>query len=157
MAKGYWIPHIDVSDPEGYKAYMAATPPAHQKYSGVALVRGGRMEVVEGARPDGTVIATSRGVFEGRIGLPGEVPRGDNGFGYDPLFLLPAPDTRTSAELSPDEKNRRSHRGAAARAMAARVRSLTPSAARAAPAGPPGTPPAPAPTPPPRGASNPRS
>ena len=24
MAKGYWIPHIDVSDPEGYKAYMAA-------------------------------------------------------------------------------------------------------------------------------------
>ena len=48
MPKGYWIPHIDVSDPKGYKAYMAATPPAHQKYSGVALVRGGRMEVVEG-------------------------------------------------------------------------------------------------------------
>ena len=48
MPKGYWIPHIDVSDPEGYKAYMAATPPAHQKYGGVALVRGGKMEVVEG-------------------------------------------------------------------------------------------------------------
>jgi uncharacterized protein (DUF1330 family) len=48
MAKGYWIPQIDVSDPEGYKAYMAATPPAHEKYRGVALVRGGRMEVVEG-------------------------------------------------------------------------------------------------------------
>jgi uncharacterized protein (DUF1330 family) len=48
MAKGYWIPHIDVRDAEGYKGYMAATPPAHAKYQGVALVRGGKMEVVEG-------------------------------------------------------------------------------------------------------------
>jgi uncharacterized protein (DUF1330 family) len=48
MAKGYWIPHIDVKDPEGYKAYMAATPDAHRKYAGRALVRGGRSEVVEG-------------------------------------------------------------------------------------------------------------
>jgi uncharacterized protein (DUF1330 family) len=48
MPKGYWIPHIDVSDPEGYKAYMAATPPAHEKYAGTALVRGGKCEVVEG-------------------------------------------------------------------------------------------------------------
>ena len=48
MAKGYWIPHIDVSDAEGYKAYMAATPEAHHKYGGRALVRGGAQEVVEG-------------------------------------------------------------------------------------------------------------
>jgi uncharacterized protein (DUF1330 family) len=48
MAKGYWIPQIDVSHMEGYKAYMAATPPAHEKFRGSALVRGGRMEVVEG-------------------------------------------------------------------------------------------------------------
>jgi uncharacterized protein (DUF1330 family) len=48
MPKGYWIPHIDVSDPEGYKAYMAATPPAHEKYAGTALVRGGKCEIVEG-------------------------------------------------------------------------------------------------------------
>ena len=48
MPKGYWIPHIDVSDPEGYKAYMAATPAAHEKYGGRALVRGGTQEVVEG-------------------------------------------------------------------------------------------------------------
>jgi len=48
MPKGYWIPHIDVSDPEGYKAYMAATPPAHEKYGGTALIRGGRCEVMEG-------------------------------------------------------------------------------------------------------------
>ena len=48
MPKGYWLPQIDVSNPEGYKGYMAATPPAHEKYHGVALVRGGRSEVVEG-------------------------------------------------------------------------------------------------------------
>ena len=48
MPKGYWLPQIDVSNMEGYKAYMAATPPAHEKYAGVALVRAGRSEVVEG-------------------------------------------------------------------------------------------------------------
>jgi XTP/dITP diphosphohydrolase len=62
---------------------------------------------------------TSRGTFEGRIGLRAEVPRGENGFGYDPLFVLE--DGRTSAELSPDEKNRRSHRAAAAADMAERI------------------------------------
>jgi uncharacterized protein (DUF1330 family) len=48
MPKGYWVPQIDVSNPEGYKAYMAATPPAHEKYHGSALIRGGRSELVEG-------------------------------------------------------------------------------------------------------------
>jgi uncharacterized protein (DUF1330 family) len=48
MPKGYWIPQIDISNPEGYKAYMAATPPAHEKFHGAALVRGGKMDVVEG-------------------------------------------------------------------------------------------------------------
>ena len=32
MPKGYWLPQIDVSNMEGYKGYMAATPPAHEKY-----------------------------------------------------------------------------------------------------------------------------
>lgn len=68
------------------------------------------------------VLAITSGAFEGRIGLPAPapnpIPRGHNGFGYDPLFLV-APDfTRTSAELDPAEKNHASHRGAAARAMA---------------------------------------
>jgi uncharacterized protein (DUF1330 family) len=48
MPKGYWIPHLDVSNSEGYKDYMAATPPAHHKFGGTALVRGGRMETMEG-------------------------------------------------------------------------------------------------------------
>lgn len=66
------------------------------------------------ADPDGSVVAETRGTFAGVIG---EAPRGGNGFGYDPLLHLPE-EGRTSAELSPAEKNARSHRGAAARAMA---------------------------------------
>ncbi len=45
-------------------------------------------------------------------------PRGTNGFGYDPVFLLPI-HGRTMAELSSEEKDRISHRGAAARKAAA--------------------------------------
>ena len=48
MPKGYWIVHIDVSDPEGYKSYLAGTTEAHHKFGGTALVRGGKMESVEG-------------------------------------------------------------------------------------------------------------
>ena len=69
------------------------------------------------AREDGTIVAESRGAFDGVIG---RAPRGTNGFGYDPLLVLP--DGRTSAELSPAEKNARSHRGNALRAMVAKLR-----------------------------------
>lgn len=57
-------------------------------------------------------------VAEGRV--PGEIltaPRGEGGFGYDPLFYY-APFGKTFAELSHEEKNRISHRGAAVRAFA---------------------------------------
>lgn len=66
------------------------------------------------ARPDGTIEAQTRGTFEGRIG---HAPRGSNGFGYDPLLVLE--DGRTSAELSAQEKNARSHRGDALRKLVA--------------------------------------
>ncbi|MFM2164912.1 MAG: hypothetical protein RL325_1349 [Planctomycetota bacterium] len=69
------------------------------------------------AREDGTIVAESRGAFDGVIG---RAQRGTNGFGYDPLLVLP--DGRTSAELSPSEKNARSHRGNALRAMVAKLR-----------------------------------
>jgi len=72
------------------------------------------------AAPDGTVLAESEGTFEGVIA---EAPRGEHGFGYDPLLFLPD-DGCTSAELDPAEKNRRSHRGAACRAMLPRLRAL---------------------------------
>ena len=49
MAKGYWIAHVDISDPEGYKAYVAANAEAFRKYGARFLVRGGKFECVEGA------------------------------------------------------------------------------------------------------------
>jgi uncharacterized protein (DUF1330 family) len=48
MAKGYWIVRVDVSDPEGYKAYVAADAEPFRKYGARFLVRGGRYEAVEG-------------------------------------------------------------------------------------------------------------
>ena len=62
--------------------------------------------------PDGTTL-TSRGTMEGRIAY--EI-RGENGFGYDPIFYIPEFD-KTSAQLSLEEKNRISHRGKALSAM----------------------------------------
>ena len=58
------------------------------------------------ARP-GIVLLTASGIVEGVIL---DEPRGSNGFGYDPHFLISAVN-RTAAELAPDEKNRVSHRG----------------------------------------------
>lgn len=54
--------------------------------------------------------------MEGTIIERPEDQRGENGFGYDPLFFLPQYG-KTSAELSPEEKNAISHRGKAARAL----------------------------------------
>ncbi len=48
MAKGYWIGHVDVHDPEAYKKYVAANGAAFSKYGGRFLVRGGTFEAVEG-------------------------------------------------------------------------------------------------------------
>ncbi len=56
-----------------------------------------------------------RGCCEGFIS---DSPKGDGGFGYDPLFYFKTL-RKTFAELSPDEKNAVSHRGAAMRALAA--------------------------------------
>ena len=64
--------------------------------------------------PDGHEV-TWNGIMEGRIA---EAPAGDNGFGYDPLFI-PEGETRTSGEMSPEEKDAISHRGKAVRAFVA--------------------------------------
>lgn len=66
------------------------------------------------AGPGGTVICEARGAVEGEIV---DEPRGAHGFGYDPHFLVRALG-RTTAELSPGEKNAISHRGQAAREIA---------------------------------------
>jgi uncharacterized protein (DUF1330 family) len=48
MSKGYWIASVDVADPEGYKAYVAANAEAFAKYGARFVVRGGRHVAVEG-------------------------------------------------------------------------------------------------------------
>lgn len=71
------------------------------------------------ALPDGTVV-----VREGRMpGTLAREPHGDNGFGYDPILVVDG-ESRTAAELSPEDKNAISHRGKAFRALAADLREL---------------------------------
>ena len=50
-----------------------------------------------------------------------DTPRGENGFGYDPYFLVPDLN-QTAAEISAEEKNRRSHRGKALRQLIERLK-----------------------------------
>ncbi len=62
--------------------------------------------------PDGEEL-TTRGIIEGIIGYE---EAGENGFGYDPIFYVPR-FGKTTAQLSPEEKNQVSHRGRALEAM----------------------------------------
>jgi XTP/dITP diphosphohydrolase len=73
------------------------------------------------ARPNasGPIVEIFTGVVEGSIARE---PRGSNGFGYDPIFLLPS--GLTTAELPEGEKDRVSHRGRAVAAASARLREL---------------------------------
>ena len=71
---------------------------------------------IAAALPDGRVLIT-RGTMEGQIGYE---EKGENGFGYDPIFYLPEYQCY-SAELSLEEKNKLSHRGKALRLMKERL------------------------------------
>ncbi|MEX0887417.1 MAG: non-canonical purine NTP pyrophosphatase [Phycisphaeraceae bacterium] len=83
------------------------------------------------AEPGPRIVASVRGTVEGRIITAAEADdpaqlergRGDQGFGYDPLFFVPELG-KTTAEISPEAKNRISHRGHAARAMFRDLRRL---------------------------------
>ncbi len=68
--------------------------------------------VIAAVFPDGSSEVV-RGVIEGRIGYE---ERGNNGFGYDPIFIAPEYGC-TTAELSEEQKNRISHRGKALEMM----------------------------------------
>jgi XTP/dITP diphosphohydrolase len=72
----------------------------------MALVLPGRQEIVAEGALDGRII---------------ETPRGDSGFGYDPVFDVGG---RTLAELGPGEKNSVSHRGRALQALAEKLRRM---------------------------------
>lgn len=74
---------------------------------------------VSAVLPDGRILR-SRGIIEGRIGYE---ERGENGFGYDPIFYLPEYGC-TTAELSPEIKNKLSHRGKALEAIKEQLREI---------------------------------
>jgi XTP/dITP diphosphohydrolase len=85
-----------------------------RELAGIAVEdRSARFVCVLAAARDGRTVRTFRGVAEGMIL---DAPRGQNGFGYDPLFFFPQID-KTFAELSAEEKALYSHRGAAFRAF----------------------------------------
>jgi XTP/dITP diphosphohydrolase len=77
--------------------------------------RSARFVCVLAAARDGRTLRAFRGTAEGFIL---DAPRGNNGFGYDPIFYFPQID-KTFAELSAEEKAQYSHRGAAFRAFLA--------------------------------------
>ena len=88
---------------------------------GLDAATGETLDEYEGSQFTREILA-SEGVVEGRILSE---PRGDNGFGYDPLFFHPPSGCRLS-ELTPDEKNAISHRGEALRNAAARTFECSP-------------------------------
>ncbi|MDQ1748275.1 MAG: XTP/dITP diphosphohydrolase [Frankiaceae bacterium] len=88
----------DVPEPRRTAAFVCAA---------AAVAPGGAEIVVEG-RVDGSLL---------------RAPRGDGGFGYDPIFV-PAGESRTTAEMTAEEKDALSHRGKAFRALAPRLNEL---------------------------------
>lgn len=95
----------ETRDERNIRKLMAATARAENRKCRFATV-------MAAALPTGEEIV-ARGEWEGELLT---APRGKNGFGYDPVFLDPELG-KTAAELSGAEKNARSHRGKAVRAM----------------------------------------
>jgi XTP/dITP diphosphohydrolase len=72
------------------------------------------------ARPDGTIALQVEGICRGEIL---HTPRGTGGFGYDPIFYVPA-QQQTFAEMTPDIKRSHSHRGRAFQALIPQMANL---------------------------------
>jgi XTP/dITP diphosphohydrolase len=99
----------DASDGDNNAELVAALAEVPEDRRTARFVCVAAMVTVDGRE------VTRRGTMEGRVV---DVPRGDQGFGYDPLFIADATaDGRTNGELSPAEKDAISHRGAAFRAL----------------------------------------
>ncbi len=71
--------------------------------------------------PDDPTPIVCHGVWEGRVLFE---PRGENGFGYDPIFFVPTHDC-SSAQLPPEVKNALSHRGQALRQLLQRLQAIS--------------------------------
>jgi XTP/dITP diphosphohydrolase len=101
-------PVSDANNREKLLAAMLSIPYAE---------RTARFRCVVVLARDDQILDLVHGTRDGRIAT---APRGDGGFGYDSIFVLP--DGRTMAELSRDEKNELSHRGDAYRRILPRLR-----------------------------------
>ena len=66
MPKGYWVAFADVSDPEGYKDYIAENAKAFRKYGARFLVRGGEGEVPEG-KPRSRVVVIEFPTYQAAV------------------------------------------------------------------------------------------
>jgi XTP/dITP diphosphohydrolase len=84
--------------------------------------RRARFRCVVALARNGNLLGTFEGIVEGRIA---DEVRGDSGFGYDPIFI-PEGTQQTFGELPAEVKNAISHRAKAIRALADRVRRLSP-------------------------------
>ncbi|MEG4574970.1 RdgB/HAM1 family non-canonical purine NTP pyrophosphatase [Microcoleus sp. N3A4] len=72
------------------------------------------------ARPDGTIAVQVEGICRGEIL---QTPRGTGGFGYDPIFYVPA-QQQTFAEMTPEIKRSHSHRGRAFQALIPQIETI---------------------------------
>ncbi len=97
----------------------AFSKPSKNKPSQIPAPHTARYRCVLAAARDGEILATGDGTIEGEIL---STPRGNGGFGYDPLFYL-SEHKKTMAELDIQTKLAFSHRG---RAFAALLKALTP-------------------------------
>ncbi|MGI8643508.1 MAG: RdgB/HAM1 family non-canonical purine NTP pyrophosphatase [Thermomicrobiales bacterium] len=113
-------------DPGVQSARYAGTPVSDAKNREKLLAamlsipeqnRTARFRCVVALAYNDTILQLSEGTREGHIGT---APRGDGGFGYDSVFVLPG--GRTMAELPMHEKNTSSHRGQAYQAILPRLR-----------------------------------
>ena len=77
------------------------------------------MCAIAAALPNGEIL-TTHGTIEGRIGYE---ERGENGFGYDPLFI-PEKNEKTFAQMTHEEKNKISHRARALKVMGKKLEDI---------------------------------
>lgn len=101
-APGLYSARYGSTDPERIAKLLAAL-------EGVADRRARFVCAIAVANPRGEQVILTEGICEGEISI---APRGDRGFGYDPIFFVPDLG-KTFAEMDPDTKDRISHRGRA--------------------------------------------
>ena len=102
-------------DPANNELLLAQTSDIDEPHRGAAFVSCCAL-----VTPDGREF-TAEGRWEGSLLRE---PRGEGGFGYDPLFAPADAPGRSAAELTAEEKNARSHRGKALRELAPRIAEL---------------------------------